>query len=189
MKKLPKIKIILSSTREGRKGPSVAHWVLEAALRRDDFEVSLVDLAETDLPFLDEPEHPAKQRYTKRHTQLWSAEIDDADGFVIVTPEYNHGFPATLKNALDFVYREWNHKPVAFVSYGGMAGGTRAVQLLKPVVLALQMDPVPEAVHLPFFSRHITESGDFRPGDKADAALDRMLDAVARRVGETAPVQ
>lgn len=152
-----KLKIIVATTRPGRKGPVIGEWIFRIAQHYKEFEVELLDLAKINLPFLDEPKHPRFQEYTKEHTKEWSKKISEGDAFIIVTAEYNHGYPAPLKNALDFVYKEWNNKPVAFVSYGGVAGGTRAVQQLKPIVLALKMIPIVEGVVLPNFEQYIDE--------------------------------
>src|ERR1700733_4743838 len=130
------LKIIIASTRPGRKGPSIARWVFDSVKADPAFDPELLDLAEINLPFLDEPAHPRLKQYEKQHTWDWSRKIDSADAFIIVTCEYNFGYPAPLKNAIDFLHQEWQYKPVAFVSYGGIAGGTRAVQMLKQVVTA-----------------------------------------------------
>jgi NAD(P)H-dependent FMN reductase len=156
-----KCKIIVASTRPGRKGPAVAAWVYELLLLKKEVSLELLDLAVIGLPFLDEEKHPRLKEYVHEHTHTWSRMIDEADAFIIVTPEYNFGYPAALKNALDFLYREWNYKPVAFVSYGGVAGGTRSVQQLKQVVTALKMMPISEDVHIPAFTKHINEEGKF----------------------------
>lgn len=169
------LKIILASTRPGRKGPLMASWIYEMAIMYEGFEVSLLDLAIINLPFFDEPLHPRLKQYEHEHTKNWSNLIDSADAFVIVTPEYNYGYPAPLKNALDFLYNEWNYKPVAFVSYGGQAGGTRSVQMLKQVVTAQRMMPIPESVHLPFFTNYINEQDGFVPDDTIRKAADTMF--------------
>ena len=115
---------------------------------------------------MDEPHHPRLQHYTHQHTKDWSAKIASADAFILVTPEYNYGFPATIKNAIDFLYNEWRHKPIGFVSYGGIAGGTRSIQLLKPVLTALDMVPLTAAVNVPFFTKFIKD-------DKFEATEDQ----------------
>lgn len=171
-----KLKIILASTRTGRKGPSVAAWILDYCKKRKEVEVELIDLAEVNLPFLDEPNSPSQKKYTKEHTKKWSKRIDAADAFIFVTAEYNYGYPAPLKNALDFLYQEWNYKPVAFVSYGGVAGGTRAVQQLKQVVTAQKMLPVNASVNIPFFTKYITEDGVFEADEGFVKAAGTMMD-------------
>ena len=170
-----KLKIIVGSTRPGRKGISVANWIFDLSQKYPGFETSLLDLAEINLPFLDEPNHPKLQKYTHDHTKKWSATIADADAFIIVTPEYNYGFPAPLKNALDFLFNEWAFKPVGFVSHGGIAGGTRSMQMIKQVLSAMKMVPMVEAVNLPFFTRHIDDSGKFNADEGMNKAADSML--------------
>lgn len=149
------LKIIIASTRPGRKGPLLADWIFEKAGSHQEFELEMIDLAAINLPFIDEPHHPRLQQYTHQHTKDWSTKIASADAFIVVTPEYNHGFPATIKNAIDFLYFEWRHKPIGFVSYGGIAGGTRSIQLLKPVLTSLDMVPLTAAVNVPFFTKFI----------------------------------
>jgi NAD(P)H-dependent FMN reductase len=174
------LKIIQVSTREGRKGPAVSKWIYELAKKHMEFDVELIDLAEVNLPMLDEPNHPRFKNYTKQHTKDWSARIEPADAFIIVTAEYNFGFPAVIKNALDYLYQEWNDKAVAFVSYGGVAAGTRAVQMLKQVVTALKMMPVVESVNIPFFMKHIDEQGNFNAEEGLVQAAEGMLRELAR---------
>jgi NAD(P)H-dependent FMN reductase len=176
----PNLQVIIASTRPGRVGLPVARWFHERALAHDGFQVELVDLAEWNLPFLDEPNHPRLRRYTQQHTRDWSAQIDRADAFVFVIPEYNFGFNAVIKNALDFVFEEWAYKPVGFVSYGGVAGGTRAVQMLKLVVTALNMTPLYEAVYIPFVAKLLDEERRLQPTEPLNGAADTMLAALAR---------
>src|ERR1700712_2192642 len=113
----------------------------------------------------DEPHHPRFGRYEHEHTREWSATVDRADAFVFVTPEYNYGFNAATKNAIDYLHAEWRNKPVGFVSYGGGAAGTRAVQMLKLVVTALGMVPVLESVNIPFVQQFVDDGGGFVPND------------------------
>lgn len=174
------LKIIIASTRPGRKGPVVASWVYDVVKQHPDFETEMLDLAEINLPFLDEPEHPRFRKYTRQHTFEWSAKIDPADAFIVVTSEYNYGFPAPLKNAFDFLSQEWADKPMAFVSYGGLAGGTRAVQMLKQVVTALKMMPLAESVNIPFFTRYINAQNKFVADDTLQKGLDGMLKELLR---------
>ena len=127
-------------------------WVYNQAVAHGGFQPELVDLAEVALPFMDEPNHPRLRTYVHQHTKDWSAKIEAGDAFVFVMPEYNHGMTAPLKNALDYLQHEWQYKPVSFVSYGGVAAGTRAVRMIKPVVVGLKMVPLVEAVAIPFSS-------------------------------------
>lgn len=161
-----KLKIIIATTKPGRKGPIVAEWVAELAKEFSEFETELVDLNAFGLPLMDEPEHPRLQKYQHEHTKRWSRLISEADAYIIVTAEYDFSFPAPIKNALDYLYLEWGHKPVGFVSYGGISGGLRCVQALKQVVTALKMMPIVEAVTLPFFTKQINEEGKFTPDDQ-----------------------
>src|ERR1700722_1138798 len=118
---MPKLMIVIASTRPGRVGLPVGEWFHGRAREHAGFDVAMVDLAELELPLLDEASHPRLRQYTKQHTREWSAMVDDADAFVFVTSEYNHGYPAALKNAIDYLHHEWQYKPVGFVSYGGVA--------------------------------------------------------------------
>ena len=182
------LKIIIASTRPGRKGPALGYWINEIAKKHGVFEVKLIDLKEVNLPFLDEAEHPRFQKYEHEHTKAWSREINEADAFIFVTPEYNFGLPATLKNALDFVFNEWAYKPVGFVSYGGVAGGTRAVQMLKQVITALKMMPVYESVNVPAFTKFINAEGQFVPEQGLEKAAFGMLDEMAKWVKALTPL-
>lgn len=173
-----RLKIIIASTRTGRKGPAIADWIFKKAKREKKFKTELLDLGEIKLPFLDEPEMAILQKYKHAHTVKWSKTINAADAFIIVTPEYNNSYPAPIKNALDFLFTEWNYKPVGFVSYGGVAGGTRAVQALKTVVDSLKMAAVKEAVNIPFFEKHLDVNLNFvsnREFDKSAEALFKEL--------------
>jgi NAD(P)H-dependent FMN reductase len=151
------LKIITASTRPGRKGIHVSNWVIETARSNPDFNVEHLDLKEINLPFLDEPNHPRFQNYTQQHTRDWSKTISGADAYIFVIPEYNYGFTAPLKNAIDFLSKEWAYKTVGIVSYGGLAGGTRATQMLKQVLTTLKMMPVTESLPIPFFESHIKD--------------------------------
>jgi NAD(P)H-dependent FMN reductase len=175
----PKLLVIVGSTRPGRLGLPVARWFLEQAQRFDGFEVELADLAEWNLPFMDEPKHPRLQDYSHAHTKRWSATVDAADAVVWVMPEYNHGYTAPVKNAIDYLLHEWAGKPVGFVSYGGIAAGTRAVQLLKPVLTDIRMIPLFEAVPIPNVSSMVKD-GVFPGSDLLAKAAQEMLAELAR---------
>ncbi|WP_338869451.1 NADPH-dependent FMN reductase [Spirosoma sp. SC4-14] len=174
------LKIIIASTRPGRKGPAIAAWIQDVVNQHPEFAVELLDLAEINLPFMDEPNHPRLQQYEHEHTKNWSRAIDAADAFIIVTPEYNHGFSAPLKNALDFLAREWAYKPVGLVSYGGIAAGTRAVQLLKPVLTALKLVPLAEAVNIPFFARYLDDQEGFVADETLTRSANDMITELLR---------
>ena len=169
-----KIAIVVGSTRPGRNGDAVARWVHDQAVRRTDAQFELVDIAAYDLPLLDEPVPPSMGRYGKPHTQRWAAKVAEFDGYVFVTPEYNHGPSAALKNALDYLYAEWNNKAAGFVGYGG-AGGTRAVEQLRLIVAELQMATVRSQVALSLFT-DFENLSTFRPAGQHEMALTTMLD-------------
>lgn len=177
---LPKLALIVSSTREGRAGLKVGQWFEGLAKKHGGFAVELIDLLEVNLPLLDERNHPNQRKYEKEHTKAWSARIAAADAFVFVVPEYNYGMPPALLNALDYLYHEWHYKAAAFTSYGGQSGGLRSVQMAKPVLTTLRMMPIPEGVTIQFFTKHMQEDGRFDPGDAFDRATKSMLDELAR---------
>ena len=174
------LQIVIVSTREGRKGDAVAHWFETRARAHGAFDVELVDLAEVNLPLFDEPNHPRLRRYQHEHTKRWSERVTRADAFVFVTPEYNYSAPPSIVNALDYLVHEWAYKPLAFVSYGGVSGGTRSVQVIKLQATALRMMPIPEAVSLPFFGNMFATDGSFRPDDTQQKAADAMLNELKR---------
>jgi NAD(P)H-dependent FMN reductase len=185
----PTLQIIVASTRPGRVGLPVAEWLRDRALEHGAFDVEVVDLAEVNLPFLDEPNHPRFRQYTHQHTKDWSATIDRADAFVFVMPEYNYGFNAPLKNAIDYLHYEWQYKPVGFVSYGGVSAGTRAVQMIKQVVTTLKMVPLSEAVSIPFVQQFIDEDGAVQANEVMETSATAMLDELARWAGALQPLR
>lgn len=171
-----KVAIIVGSTRPGRKAEAVAKWVHEIATKRADAAFELVDIADYNLPLLDEPVPPSAGKYSQAHTKAWSAKIESFDAYVFVTPEYNHGTSGALKNAIDFLYREWNNKAAGFVGYGS-AGGTRAVENLRLVMGELQVADVRAQVALSLrtdFENFTT----FKPADHHEKAVNAMLDQV-----------
>ena len=186
---MPKLVVIIASTRPGRIGVPVANWFMEQASAHGGFELELVDLYELDLPLLDEPNHPRLRTYTKEHTKAWSATVDSADAVVFVTAEYNHSYTAALKNAIDYLHHEWRHKPLGFVSYGGVAAGTRAMQALKPVAIALALIPVVAAVNIPFVQQFLTEEGTIVGNDVMVDAAAAMLDELLTMQGVLAPLR
>jgi NAD(P)H-dependent FMN reductase len=175
----PLLQIIIASTRPGRVGRPVGTWFTGRAREHDGFEVEVVDLAEVNLPFLDEPRHPRFHDYQHEHTRQWSAVIDRADAYVFVIPEYNYGYSAVLKNAIDFLHHEWLDKPYGVVSYGGVAAGTRAMQQLRQVLSALRMVSVVEAVNIPFVAQFMVD-GAIQPNDVMQAASSAVLDELGR---------
>lgn len=170
------LKIILASTRPGSIGPALGTWVAQTARRTDTFDrVEVLDLAAINLPFLDEPHHPRLGRYTRPHTFVWSDAISTADALVIVTPEYNSGFPAPLKNALDFLHAGWKNKALGVVSYGGGAGGgAGATRMLRPVTDALGMVTAPSSVAVARAAGQVVD-GEFVGSIADDVALADML--------------
>ena len=157
-----RIAIIIGSTRPGRNGEAVAKWVYEIAQKRGDAEFELVDIKDFNLPLLDEPVPPIMGQYSKPHTKAWAAKIGSFDGYVFVTPEYNHGISGALKNAIDFLFAEWNNKAAGFVSYGGV-GGVRAVEQLRLVLAEVQMATVRNQVLLSLFT-DFENFSVFKPG-------------------------
>jgi NAD(P)H-dependent FMN reductase len=177
---MPRLSITIGSTRPGRAGLPIADWFSDRARQHGGFEIDVVDLAELNLPMLDEPNHPRLRQYTHQHTKDWSARVAGSDAFVIVTPEYNHGYSAALKNAIDYLHHEWHYKPVGFVSYGGVAAGTRAMQQLKQVVTALRMLPLTDAVNIPFHTQFLDDDGRVQANEVMEQAADVMLDELLR---------
>jgi NAD(P)H-dependent FMN reductase len=186
---MPRLLIIIASTRPGRIGLPVAEWFMERAREHAGFELELVDLAVLNLPLLDESAHPRLQQYTKEHTKAWSATVDSADAVVMVTAEYNYGYPAALKNAIDYLHHEWRHKPVGFVSYGGVAAGTRSVQQLKQVVTALSLLPVTASVNIPFVTQFLTEDQVIEGNEVMQQAARDMLDELGRLSAALTPLR
>jgi NAD(P)H-dependent FMN reductase len=181
----PTLQIIIASTRPGRVGPSVAAWFRDRAIKTGDFEVELIDLAEVNLPMFDEPKHPRFGEYVHQHTKDWSATIRRGDAYVFVVPEYNYGFNAAIKNAIDYLNHEWQYKPLGFVSYGGVAAGTRAVQMLKQVVSALKMVPMADAVHIPFVQQFLDEDRVLQPNQIMEDSATALLAELARWTSAT----
>jgi NAD(P)H-dependent FMN reductase len=184
---MTRIGIILGSTRPNRNGEQVAKWVYDIASRRSDAEFELVDLRDYPLPHLDEPLPPSMGQYQNEHTKAWADKIASFDGFIMVTPEYNHSTSGVLKNAIDYLYAEWNNKAVGFVSYGGV-GGARAVEHLRLVVGELQMADVRQQVALSL----LTEFENFsvlKPSDYNRAALETLLDQVIAWSTALAPLR
>ncbi|MEN2736593.1 NAD(P)H-dependent oxidoreductase [Microbacterium sp. X-17] len=170
---MTRIAIIIGSTRPGRNGESVARWVLEHAEKRDGAEYELVDLAEWNLPHLDEPMPAAMGQYANDHTKAWAAKIAEFDGYLFVTPEYNHSTSGVLKNAIDFVGAEWFNKAAGFVSYG-VFGGARAVEHLRLVLSQLQVATVSAFVGLSL--QHDFENWSLKPTAAQEAGLTPLFD-------------
>lgn len=182
-----RIGIILGSTRPGRNGEAVARWVLDKAARNPAADFELVDIAEYRLPMLDEPIPPSMGQYTKPHTRRWAEKIASFDGFIFVTPEYNHGTSGALKNAIDFLYAEWNNKAAGFVGYGS-AGGARAVEHLRLVMAELQIADVRAHVLLSLYADFENYSV-FKPAGHHEATLETLVNQVVAWAGALKPLR
>lgn len=175
----PHIQVILASTRPGRFGEKPAGWLMDRLSRRTDLEAELVDLREHPLPIFDQPVPPARtlREYPNEEIAAWGRTLDRADGYVAITSEYNHGYPASLKNALDHVFPELNRKPIAFVGYGNV-GGARAIEQLRLVAVEFEMAPLRHAIHiLPDLMLPAMKAEAFTP--EMFASLDERLDRAA----------
>lgn len=180
--------VILASVRQNRMGGPVGEWVCAQARAHGGFDVDCMDLRDAGLSMYDEePEHPARGRYEHPATMAWSQRVSACQAFIIVTPEYNHGYPAPLKNALDRLHHEWVYRPVGFVSYGGAAGGVRSVQQLIDVVVSLRMVVVPDAVSAPYVTRQIDT--EFLPDDGQKVKMRTQLEELDKLARALAPLQ
>lgn len=176
-----KLKIISSTIRPGRKGPIVANWIAEAAKDHGEFEVEYLDLGEIGLPLMNEAIHPIMRQYEHEHSKRWSAKIDEADAFIFVTAEYDYSYPASLKNALEYLVHEWAYKPAGIVSYSaGAFAGVRAVMSLKSDLLSLKTIALGEMVNIPMLQQFINEGNQFVPDDRLSAASGLMLNQLVR---------
>lgn len=170
----------MGSTRQGRFVEQPAKWIYEELHKKTDIEAELIDLRDWPLPFFDESVSPSmnKGKYENELAAKWAKKVGEADGYIFVTPEYNYGYPAVLKNALDYVYSEWNNKPVGFVSYGGIAGGTRSVQQLRQVIVELQMVPIRNGINIPLYWTQLDEKGKLKTEalkENADNMLEQLI--------------
>ncbi len=175
----PVLTVVVASIRDGRKGRAVADWFVAEAEKHGAFEVCVADLKEIDLPLMTEPNHPRLKQYTQEKTWEWSRTIDGSDAFAFVMPEYNHSLIAPLANAIDYLSQEWNFKPAAIVSYGGLSGGQRAAQELRTRLTALSVVSMPAQVSLPFFNEHIVD-GVFEGYELANVAAKDVITAMAK---------
>jgi NAD(P)H-dependent FMN reductase len=182
-----RIAIIIGSTRPGRKGASVGKWAYDIARKRNDAEFELVDIADFNLPLLDEPLSAMFGQYSHDHTRTWSAKIASFDGYVFVTPEYNHGTSGALKNAIDFLYKEWNNKAAGFIAYGGTMGA-RAVESLRLVMAELQVATVRAQVGLSLVT-DFENFTVFKPAETHEKNVNSMLDQVIAWSGALKPVR
>lgn len=177
-----RIGIIIGSTRPGRVGDQVAKWVLENAAQRDDAEFELVDLVDYALPHLDEAIPASAGKYANDHTRAWAEKVDSFDGFIFVTPEYNHSTSGALKNAIDFVYGEWNNKAAGLVSYGASANGTRAAEHLRLVLGEVQIADVRQQVSFSLMT-DFEDFSRFAPTGNQAAHLETQLDQLVAWAG------
>lgn len=185
---MPKLMIVLGSVREGRIGKPIADWVHETAKADGRFDVDLVDLAELNLPMMDEPNHPRMKQYTKPYTKAWSERVESADGFLFVFPEYNHSYSPAIKNAIDYLHSEWFRKPVGFVNWGGNSGGTRAQAALRPVVANLGMVMTMGNIEINFPGNHLN-NGVFTPNEQQATVLQLQLDEIDQLTRALAPLR
>jgi len=171
-----KIGIIIGSTRPGRNSEAVAKWVYEIAKQRDDAQFEVIDIADYKLPLLDEPVPPAMNQYAKDHTKAWAEKIGSLDAFIFVTPEYNHAPTGALKNAIDYIYAEWNNKAAGFVGFGS-AGGVRAVEQLRQIMAELQIADVRAQVSLSLFT-DFENFSVFKPAPHQADSVNAMIGQV-----------
>jgi NAD(P)H-dependent FMN reductase len=176
---MTKIKILTGSTRPGRFNIQPAAWLFDIAKKRAGIEVELVDLEALALPFLDEPITPMNRQYSKEHTFAWSKIVEGTDGFVFVTPEYNHSYAPALKNALDYLFYEWHYKPVSFVSYGSLAGGSRAVEHLRGVAAELKMYDLREQILLPNYWENLNDEGKYSFTEHQVKSAEELIESLA----------
>jgi NAD(P)H-dependent FMN reductase len=184
----PRLHTIIASTRPGRVGPAPAKWFHEFARKHGSFDAHLIDLADFDLPLIDEPQHPSRREYTHAHTKKWSESVNAADAFVFVTPEYNYGPPPSLLNALDFLFWEWQYKAVGLAGYGGVSGGGRSTHAIKPTIATLKMMPIPETVWLPNVFQQLKD-GVFTPNELNEQGAAALLNELIKWTGALAPLR
>ncbi|MEK6974027.1 MAG: NAD(P)H-dependent oxidoreductase [Nanoarchaeota archaeon] len=170
------IKIILGSTREGRLGERVSKFVNSVTQKRKNIIFDFIDLKDWNIPFLNDKNPPGMGIYSNDIVKKWAKKIDEGDAYIIITPEYNRGYPAVLKNVLDVIYKEWNNKPVAFVSYGGSVGGSRAVEQLRQVAIELQMAPIREGVHIAMIWEAFDQNNELKNKQVYEQRVESMLD-------------
>ena len=175
----PRLHVIIGSTRPGRIGPTIAAWLVDHARAHGVFDAHLIDIADFNLPLIDEPRHPVRRQYEHAHTKAWSASVAAADAVVLVSPEYNFGPSPALLNALDSLYLEWNYMPAGVVAYGGPGGGVRSMARVMMTATALKMMPPPETVALYNVFGQI-EDGAFKATDRERGRADAMLAELAR---------
>jgi NAD(P)H-dependent FMN reductase len=178
-----KLHIVITSTRPGRVGPSVAKWFHNAATSHGSFDVELVDLADFNLPIFDEPKHPRLQDYQHEHTRAWARSVRSADAFVFVIPEYNYGPPPSLVNAMNYLALEWNYTPLGIVSYGGVSGGLRSAEVTRHMATAFKMVAIPEGVPVPFVGTLLNEDKTFVASEVHETSANALLAELSRWAG------
>lgn len=183
-----RLNVVIASTRPGRVGKPVGAWFHAFARQQQDFDAHWTDLADFHLPIYDEPHHPRLQKYQHEHTRRWAASVDAADAYVFVVPEYNGGPTPTLVNALNYVYNEWCYKPAGFVSYGGLSGGIRSVQITKLTLTTLKMVPLIEQVTIPMVNQHM-DGDTFRATEQHERSAGTMLAELARWARALTPMR
>ncbi len=184
-----KLNIIIGSTRPGRAGPTIARWVDAFAREHGSFDVTLVDLAEFNLPLLDEASHPRLQQYEHEATKRWSASVNAADAYVFVTPEYDFFPPASLVNCVQVLLREWAYKPAAIVSYGGVSAGLRATQGLRQLLGNVNVHAIPQSVPIPVFTQFIGDDGVFVPNEQIIEGSRLMLSELHKWASALKPMR
>jgi NAD(P)H-dependent FMN reductase len=176
-----KLKIISSTVRPGRKGPTIANWIKNAAQAHGSFDAEVLDLGEINLPLMNEAVHPVMRQYEHEHTKQWSTKIEEADAFIFVTAEYDYSYPASLKNALEYLVHEWAFKAAGIVSYSiGAFAGVRAAANLKPDLLSLRVVSIAEGVMVPFLNQFFAEDGTFTPNEQLVTSSTAMLNQLVR---------
>ena len=173
------ISVLAGSTRPGRFNMQPAKWIYKLAKQNNDVKAELIDLAEVGLPFLDEEITPSKGQYQNEHTKKWAERIKKSDGFIFVTPEYNHSYSPALKNAIDFVFAEWHYKPVSFVSYGSLAGGARAVEHLRGVAAEIRLFDLREQILLPNYWDNLNEKGEYQFSEDQEKLANTIIENTA----------
>jgi NAD(P)H-dependent FMN reductase len=179
---------VIASTRPGRNGPVIAQWFHERAKAHGNFDAHLVDLADFNLPLIDEPHHPMRRQYEHEHTKKWSASVGAADAFVFVIPEYNYTPPPSFSNAIDYLFWEWNYKPVGFVSYGGITAGMRSSQAARLHTTSVKMMPIPESVGIPNFFGQIKD-GKFEGNELNEQGVAATLNELHKWSEALAPLR
>lgn len=189
-KRKPKLLVVIASVRDGRVGRSVGDWFAGFAEEHGGFEVEIADLKEIDLPLMTEPNHPRLKQYTQEKTWEWSRTVEAADAFAFVMPEYNYFATAPLISAIDYLVQEWAYKPVGIVSYGGVSGGLRAAQSIKPLITSMNMVPLKEQVMIQFVANQVDkEAGTFTAIESHESSATTMLDSLLRWEQALAPMR